>query len=175
MVQRGQRAVRTSGGSATDGSAATRHRAARRRALSVQFVAGGETHGQLEELRALMRHQIPDGDVGKILARAIGVLPSQVRKRKFGETTMPKAAGTPPSPGEVPSRHIPASIRRAVWQRDGGRCTYTSAGGRRCESRDFVEFDHVEEAHFRAGSRNDEIDRHWEGRVVIRKDRKAPL
>src|SRR5262249_38790030 len=37
----------------------------------VQFTADRETHAQLEELRALMRHQVPDGDVGKILARAV--------------------------------------------------------------------------------------------------------
>lgn len=45
----------------------------------VQFVAERETHAQLEELRALMRHKIPDGDVGKILARAISALLAQVR------------------------------------------------------------------------------------------------
>src|SRR4029453_8041853 len=52
----------------------------------VQFTADRETHAQLEELRALMRHQIPDGDVGKILARAVALLHAQVRKRKFAET-----------------------------------------------------------------------------------------
>jgi hypothetical protein len=49
----------------------------------VQFTADRETHAQLEELRALMRHQVPDGDVGKILAKAISVLLKHVRKQKF--------------------------------------------------------------------------------------------
>lgn len=91
-----------------------------------------------------MRHQIPDGDLGKILARAVAVLLAQVRKRKFAETPRPRPARPPDSPNEIPSRHIPAAIRRAVWRRDAGRCSYVSAGGRRCDSREFLEFDHAE-------------------------------
>jgi hypothetical protein len=105
----------------------------------VQFTADSETDTQLEELRALMRHQIPDGDVGKILATAISVLLKQVRKQKFAETSSPRST----VPSESPSRHIPAAIRRAVWKRDAGRCT-VSAGGRRCNAREFVEFDHAD-------------------------------
>jgi len=108
---------------------------------AVRFTASGEVFAQLQELRALMRHQIPDGDVGKILARAIGDLLAQVRRRKLGESRKPKPAK---APGGRPSRHIPAAIRRAVTQRDGGRCTFVSASGRRCETREFLEFDHAE-------------------------------
>ena len=106
----------------------------------IQFTADQGTYEQLQELRALMRHQITDGDVGKILARAISVLLTQVRKQKFAETSTPRAQRA----AESGSRHIPAAIRRAVWSRDGGRCTYASTEGRRCDSREFVEFDHVE-------------------------------
>jgi hypothetical protein len=107
----------------------------------VQFTANCETHAQLEELRALMRHQVPDGDVGKILAKAIATLLKQVRKQKFAETSAPRSRRTT---SEMPSRHVPAAFRRAVWQRDDGRCTYVSAGGQRCNSREFIEFDHAE-------------------------------
>jgi hypothetical protein len=106
----------------------------------VQFTADQDTYAQLEELRALMRHQIPDGDVGKILSRAIASLLAQVRKQKFAETSVPRAQRA----AENPSRHIPAATRREIWQRDAGRCTYVSAGGRRCNAREFIEFDHVE-------------------------------
>ena len=106
----------------------------------VQFTANHETHTQLQELRALLRHQIPDGDVGKILAKAISVLLKQARKQKFAETSAPRSK----APTDNPSRHIPAAIRRAVWKRDASRCTYVSAGGRRCSSSEFIEFDHAE-------------------------------
>jgi 5-methylcytosine-specific restriction endonuclease McrA len=104
-----------------------------------------------------MRHRIPDGDVGKILAKAVAVLLKQTRAQKFGECSAPRAArrkraesaegvervkqveqAAPPSP----SRQIPAAIRRAVSKRDRERCTFVSATGRRCGSRDFLEFHH---------------------------------
>jgi hypothetical protein len=111
----------------------------------IQFVADRETHAQLEELRALMRHQVPDGDLAKILGKAISVLLAQVRRQKFAATSKAKSLRTPAKPNSSPpSRHIPAAVRRAVWQRDGGCCTYVSSDGRRCSSREFIEFDHVE-------------------------------
>src|SRR5574342_574860 len=41
-------------------------------------------------------------------------------------------------------RHIPAQVKRAVWERDGGRCTFVSEAGHRCPARTRLEFDHVE-------------------------------
>ncbi|MEZ4220178.1 MAG: hypothetical protein R3B13_04550 [Polyangiaceae bacterium] len=48
------------------------------------------------------------------------------------------------SSGEQPesSRHIPAWVRRAVWERDGGRCTYVDCRGQRCRERTGLEFHH---------------------------------
>ncbi|HXS83322.1 MAG TPA: hypothetical protein VN896_11455, partial [Methylomirabilota bacterium] len=43
------------------------------------------------------------------------------------------------------SRHVPAHVKRSVWQRDGGQCTFVSESGRRCEARRGLEFDHVKE------------------------------
>jgi len=40
------------------------------------------------------------------------------------------------------SRHIPAAVKREVWARDGGRCTFAGAAGR-CRERSFLEFHHV--------------------------------
>ncbi|MBW2389061.1 MAG: hypothetical protein JRG89_11575, partial [Deltaproteobacteria bacterium] len=114
----------------------------------VRFVADQQVHEQLQELRALLRHSIPDGDVAKILARAVGALLGQVRKQKIGSCSSPRGP-RPPSSGmqgavvaKRPSRHIPAEVRRAVWTRDGGRCTYVSPEGRQCGSAEFLEYHH---------------------------------
>jgi 5-methylcytosine-specific restriction endonuclease McrA len=40
------------------------------------------------------------------------------------------------------SRHIPDAIKRAVYERDGGRCTYEDDRGRRCPATGALEFDH---------------------------------
>ncbi|MCY4375891.1 MAG: hypothetical protein OXC31_19215, partial [Spirochaetaceae bacterium] len=49
-------------------------------------------------------------------------------------TAKPRASG----------RAIPAAVRRQVWQRDGGCCTYVDRQtGRRCTSRHRIEMDHI--------------------------------
>ena len=106
----------------------------------VCFTADETTHAQIQELRALMRHQLPDGDLGKILGRAVALLLREVRKRKFGEVLAPRSETFAK---EAYSRPIPAAIRRAVFHRDGGRCSYVSPQGRRCGTRDFLEFHHI--------------------------------
>jgi hypothetical protein len=40
------------------------------------------------------------------------------------------------------TRHVPAAVRRAVHERDGGRCRYVDAQGRRCSARERLEFHH---------------------------------
>jgi 5-methylcytosine-specific restriction endonuclease McrA len=42
------------------------------------------------------------------------------------------------------SRHIPAAIRRAVFERDAGRCTYVDARGERCRETHSLELHHRE-------------------------------
>jgi len=42
-----------------------------------------------------------------------------------------------------PRETIPAAVRRAVWDRDDGRCTWPLDGGGRCGSTQRLELDHV--------------------------------
>ena len=107
----------------------------------VQFTAGPETHAKLREAQALLRHQIPDGDLGRIFDRALDALLREARRVKFAETQRPRAQRAEVS-GPAP-RHIPAAIRRAVAERDGERCTFVALAGRRCGTRDALEYHHV--------------------------------
>ncbi len=105
----------------------------------VQFTASAETYEKLRLAQALLRHQIPDGDLGTIVDRALTALLADLAKKKFAATDRPRGSRGP-APG---SRHIPAEVRRAVWLRDGGRCAFISHDGRRCTERGFLEFHHV--------------------------------
>ena len=58
--------------------------------VQIRFCVSEEVHHQLRELQALMRHQVPDGDLAKILSHAVGVLLKQVRKTKFAECEKPR-------------------------------------------------------------------------------------
>ncbi len=91
----------------------------------VQFTASAETYEKLRLAQALLRHQIPDGELGAIVDRALTALLADLAKTKFAATARPRGSrGTAPG-----SRHIPAEVRRAVWLRDGGRCAFVGGEG----------------------------------------------
>jgi 5-methylcytosine-specific restriction endonuclease McrA len=109
--------------------------------FKVTFTATAEAHAKLVEAQALLRHRIPDGDLAKLFDRALDALLREVRREKFAETDRPREARTAGGPAP---RHIPAAIKRAVAARDQGRCTFVARDGRRCGSRDSLEFHHVQ-------------------------------
>jgi hypothetical protein len=95
----------------------------------VQFTASAELHDKLERLRALMRSSVPDGDLAAIVEQAVTEKLERLEARRFARTRAPRKAlsGTETSPR---TRHIPAAVRRAVHERDGGRCGYTDPAPR---------------------------------------------
>jgi hypothetical protein len=97
------------------------------------------TREKLRSAQALLSHAVPTGDVAQVLDRALDALITKLEKRKFGAS--PRSREPQPSSRK---RHIPAPIRRAVWERDRGQCTFVGTNGHRCSSRRFLEFDHVE-------------------------------
>ena len=55
-----------------------------------------------------------------------------------------RSGSNSPPLSKLPSRHVPAAVRDAVFLRDGCRCTYVSPGGTRCPERCALELDHIE-------------------------------
>jgi 5-methylcytosine-specific restriction endonuclease McrA len=109
----------------------------------IQFTSGPAAYAKLCQAQALLRHQIPDGDLARLFERALDALLREARRTKFAETSSPRAKRADVEVSLGPeSRHIPAAIRRAVVARDGERCTFV-AHGRRCAARDALEFHHV--------------------------------
>jgi hypothetical protein len=105
----------------------------------VQFMVGEETYEELRVAQDLLRREIPDGDPGMIFAKALKLLLAQVAKEKTAATATPKPARSLVSR----SRYIPASVKRAVWQRDRGQCAFVARAGRRCTERAFLELHHI--------------------------------
>ena len=54
-----------------------------------------------------------------------------------------KPAVVQPPPIDQTHRAIPAEVRRQVFERDGGACTWIGENGRRCGSRHQIEVDHI--------------------------------
>jgi len=90
-------------------------------------------------VRDLLSHSVPSGDASVIFDRALDALIEKAEKKKYAACTTPRA----PRPRSARERLIPAHVRRAVWERDGGQCTFVSESGRRCKSRRRIEYDHV--------------------------------
>ena len=104
----------------------------------VQFTVGRETHDKLRRAQDLLRHALPTGDPAEIFDRALTLLVEHLEKTKLADTKRPRTA----RPVIDGSRHIPAVVRRAVWQRDKGRCGFVGSAGR-CAERGWLEFHHV--------------------------------
>jgi hypothetical protein len=108
---------------------------------------------ELETLTTLLSHVVPRGDLAAVLREAVrcgiekhgkrkgAVAPARKRSRKLN------AAGSSSNP-----RVIPIEIRRQVWERDAGRCTWTTPDGRRCDSRWQLELDHITPPLFGGGA-----------------------
>jgi 5-methylcytosine-specific restriction endonuclease McrA len=124
----------------------------------VQFTASAELHRKLERLQALMGSGGGYRDLAAIIEQAVTEKLERVETRRFGQKRAPRKglALTHASPstrhtrkdsedslGPSPSsRQIPAAVRRAVYQRDGGRCRYVNEHGGRCPERHRLEFHH---------------------------------
>ena len=115
----------------------------------LEVTIGKSTREKLQYAQSLLSHAVPTGDVAQLLDRALDALIRIHEKRKLGALTRrpsPRGTATRPSPQgtAVRKRYVPAEVRRAVWERDQGRCTFAGSTGHRCEARRFLEFDHVE-------------------------------
>jgi hypothetical protein len=105
----------------------------------VQVTVSRETYEKFRRAQDLLRHTIPDGDPAAIFDRAVTLLVADLERAKLAATARPRRT---PTPLTEQSRHIPATVKRAVWARDAGRCAFVGTNGRCIES-GFLEFHHV--------------------------------
>lgn len=122
----------------------------------VQFTASRELWSKLERLRALMPHGARS-DLASLIDAAVTEKLARLEARRFGRTDHPRGRSTATRAGTAAgdsvdtsmqvsstiARHVPAAVRRAVHDRDGNRCTYRDASGRRRPARDRLEFHHL--------------------------------
>ena len=108
----------------------------------MQFTMSRSAHDRLCYAQALLGHQVPTRDLAQVFDRAVVALIGQLEQGKFAATARPRRG--PGRPTASP-RHVPAHVKRVVWERDGGQCTFASEAGRRCPARTRLEFDHIQE------------------------------
>ena len=115
----------------------------------VRFTASAALHEKLERLSALM----PGVDLASVVEVAVTEKLERLEAKRFGKTKKPRKtieeADTLPG-----SRYISAPVRRFVFERDGGQCTYRR-NGRRCTAREGIEYHH-DDPYGRGGDRTPE-------------------
>jgi hypothetical protein len=131
----------------------------------VQFTIGEQAHDDLQTVQALLRREIPSGDVAAVFEKALRFLREKVEKDKLGRASRRRSrpvirpgadnrgrGATPEQPAPplpssreqaAPSRYIPKNVKRAVWYRDAGQCAFLSEAGLRCTERSFLELHHI--------------------------------
>jgi hypothetical protein len=105
---------------------------------------------KLAAAKAALSHSHPNATDADVLEVGLGLIIQRHAKRR-GIGAIPRKetpdrsapAGTPPLPAKR-SRHVPAAVWRAVWERDKGCCAWPLEGGGVCGSTRLVELDHVD-------------------------------
>ena len=105
----------------------------------VHIPVSEETYQLLRRAQNLLGHTVPSGDLAGVLDRALHVLIERLEARKHAVVKHPR----PSRSISKGSRSIPAAVRRTVWKRDAGQCTFTGPSGRRCDARRGLEYDHI--------------------------------
>lgn len=121
----------------------------------LRIVVDEKTLQKIEKLRDLLAHQNPSGSYGKLFELIAEMALDRVdpqrkeerlqnRKAKSQSNLAPPAEPAPLKAQKTNPHFIPASVRRQVYLRDQGRCTYRDVvTGKVCGSSFKVEIDHV--------------------------------
>lgn len=122
----------------------------------VRFVADESLLKLLEQMKGLLAHKNPNPTMAEVISEMAQLSLEKLRpkapspKKNSGvgagsrqpETDQPEADQ---KEKKAPSRYVPAEVRRAVYHRDEGRCSYIdSVTGRKCESEFALEYDHLQ-------------------------------
>jgi hypothetical protein len=114
----------------------------------VQFTASAELCSKIERLQALMRAELPGADLSAVIDSAVTQALRRLEARRYARTSEGHRAAAGAATAARPhiaaaGRYIPAAVRRAVFERDGGRCRYRDPAGRRCPERHRLEYHHL--------------------------------
>jgi hypothetical protein len=99
----------------------------------IRFTADKELMSKLEKLQNLLGHQLGDQKYRTLLHKLADIAlkkleprvsPTLEKNQKISET-----------------RYIPEKVKALVWKRDGGKCTYISPDGKRCNSEHALQYE----------------------------------
>jgi len=106
----------------------------------VRMTVGGEFLKLLEDVRAAFSHSHPGAPLEVLFGECMKIALEVRHARSRGKARRPRAPKeASPKNG---SRYVPAALRRQIWERDGGRCTFVAEDGTRCATTHRLEIHH---------------------------------
>jgi hypothetical protein len=119
--------------------------------FSLRVTIDAQLKADLDTLRDLLAHKVPNGDLRAVLREAVACAIEKHGKRRGAvepkrQRAPAKAKATSANETAPVARAPSAEVRRQVWKRDGGRCAWTAPDGHRCGSTWKLEVDHVDAA-----------------------------
>jgi hypothetical protein len=106
----------------------------------LQLTITRETLEKLRRAKDMLGHVVPASDDDALLNRALTVLLDKLAREKLARTDKPR----PGRPRNRRARRPSAAVRRVIWERDEGRCKYTSPDGHRCQETRRIEEHHLD-------------------------------
>ena len=113
----------------------------------IKIILDQEGLKNLETLKHLLSHQKPNMSYGELVLflSKLGLKKYDLRRKPLKKTSAQTLMRQPLQKQKLMTRHIPMSIRRQVWQRDQGRCSYKDfKSNRKCGSKHLLQVDHIE-------------------------------
>jgi 5-methylcytosine-specific restriction endonuclease McrA len=95
------------------------------------------THENMLYCQDQVGHRVARSDIPELLHRAFLALRRELDKARRG-TGRPRRGRASSDP-----RYVPLDVKWAVWERDGGRCTFVGENGHRCPACSDLHFDHI--------------------------------
>jgi hypothetical protein len=123
--------------------------------VRIGFDAGVAVMNLVNRARQILRHKYPEGRLEDVMKEALEVLLDRkdpqrrltLKPASLARDAGPAAAAPLSQPRWLrvlkAGRYVPAWVKRAVWERDGGRCAWRFEDGTLCGSKDWLEYDHV--------------------------------
>ncbi len=130
--------------------------------VRIGFDAAVAVLSLIDRARQILRHKYPSGRLEDLIREALELLLERKDPQRRLDLKPDKASSTSSGLGIResrlerkfrPGRYVPAWVKRRVWERDGGRCTWRDGQGVLCGSKDWIEFDHL--VPFSKGGRSD--------------------
>jgi hypothetical protein len=108
----------------------------------VRFTVNRELKKKLERLRNLLGHKSKTQSYAGLIEEL-----ADIAIKKLDPLEKAPAHKTPSPPVEMHSSHtryVRAEVKRSVWRRDTGQCTYVDSNtNRRCESQHSLQIEHI--------------------------------